>query len=373
MLDSQWDLDSTEVIPSIEDNQNRHVRMARLPTPDAASSHSDLGSSPMPLTPTMDRVKQEVFLTADDKLAAIDETVDLRAKYAIQVEECHQMIQRGWEQDTVLAYLKLDRRGFEPLFPSTWAMDFPLFPPLLFTDDVKNAFIRAITADNWWRAIHEFDNFCKVGMNVRSAQLSHTHISRRPEALLYRAIKNYIRWAWNDADLTEELQYGRVPELLAIMCAPRRDIGHVDRAEALQERLLLRLHSMGDRLLSTLKFSSLVPEKDEFSIDPPTLFGFAVLESFVGVVAYEPISRTSRTVGFFNFDDRHLEVMNTISLAIVIHWVRYGLMRLREALENQFQSEMSWSGVETAYTSDGPNDYDLMNEDAISQSDDSDV
>jgi hypothetical protein len=367
-IETEWDLDMTEIVASIEVHNQELKRPARLQiTTDQQVQADDADVlSPMPLSPLVgNHNSQEHHTVSEDKLKAVCETIDVRAKYDLQLAQCTDMVQQGWEEETILAYMKLDRRGFEPIFPSTWKMDFVLFPPILFTDDVENAFIRSISGKNW-RAIHEFDNFCKVGTEVRVSQINHTYPGRRPEALLAKYIKNYLKWAWWDADLTDDLHLGRLPELLTVICAKYRESDDPNRAESLQERLLCRLRSMGDKLLGTLMFATTPTNESEYLIDPPTLFGFAVLDSLVGVIAYEPISRTARTIGFFNFDDRHLEVMNTISLTIVIHWVRYGLLRLRDALEEQSGSEMSWSGDNSINESDGPVDSIQMssNEDS---------
>jgi hypothetical protein len=356
----EWDIDMTEVVASIEVYHQEQKRPARFQGSNDTVDSDRI--SPTPRSPLSEQnPKQESHLTPEEKLKAINEAIDVRAKYELQIAQCAQMIQQGWEEDTILAYLKLDRRGFEPLFPSTWKIDFVLFPPILFTEDVKNAFIRSVSGKDW-RAVHEFDNFCKVGTEVRVSQIHHTYPARRPEAMLTKYLKTYLKWAWWDAGLTEDLELGRLPQLIAIKCAKYREIHYPDRAEILQERLLMRLRSMGDKLLEVLKFAAPSKNDSEYLIDPPTLFGFAVLDSLVGIVAYEPLTRTSRTIGFFNFDDRHLEVMNTISLAILMHWVRFGLIRLRDALEEQPESEMSWSGEDIGHISDGPTDSIVMSD-----------
>jgi hypothetical protein len=360
VIENEWDIDMTEVVTSIEVHHQEQKRPARLQASNA-TVNSDR-TSPGPHSPLSGQLPGHEYHPApEEKLKAIDEAIDVRAKYELQIAQCVQMIQQGWEEDTILAYLKLDRRGFEPLFPSTWKIDFVLFPPILFTEDVKNAFVRSVSGKDW-RAVHEFDNFCKVGTEVRVSQINHTYPARRPEAMLTKYLKNYLKWAWWDAGLAKDLELGRLPQLIAVKCAKHREIHNPDRAEILQERLLMRLRSMGDKLLELLKFAAPSTNDSEYLIDPPTLFGFAVLDSLVGIVAYEPLTRTSRTIGFFNFDDRHLEVMNTISLAILIHWVRYGLIRLRDVLEEQPESEMSWSAEDTSHTSDGPVDSIVMSD-----------
>ena len=49
----------------------------------------------------------------------------------------------GWTQDELDLYNKLNDRGVVPLLHSSWKIDFPTIPEVLFTDDKEEAYIKA--------------------------------------------------------------------------------------------------------------------------------------------------------------------------------------------------------------------------------------
>ena len=49
-----------------------------------------------------------------------------------------------WTTAEIDLFNKLNMRGFEPLLPRTWELDFPTVPSALFTGDIQNAFMKAM-------------------------------------------------------------------------------------------------------------------------------------------------------------------------------------------------------------------------------------
>jgi hypothetical protein len=79
-----------------------------------------------------------------------------------QLEKVQKLKTLRWVDDTIILYLKLSRRGFEPLFPSTWKLDFPLFPDNLFySPDVEKraAFVHAISGSEFRGRISNRSSF----------------------------------------------------------------------------------------------------------------------------------------------------------------------------------------------------------------------
>ena len=48
----------------------------------------------------------------------------------------------GWTQDELNLYNRLNDRGVIPLLPSSWSLDFPTIPEVLFTNDPEEAYIK---------------------------------------------------------------------------------------------------------------------------------------------------------------------------------------------------------------------------------------
>jgi hypothetical protein len=248
------------------------------------------------------------------------------AKLKSQVAEAVKMAELGWEEDTIILYLKLARRAYEPYFDVTWLREFPLFPKHLFTTVRDNTFIRSINGSEF-RGMNAFDKFCMMGQFVREAQINHTSPNRRPEAVITRHIKAYLKWAWQDAHLTQDIESGEIPKLLTVVTGrPGMTTDHMNSI------VTSRLRRLAVEVKESL-------EEQKIIEIPPTLFGIAVYTTIVGVVAYEPQSNRDdiRTIGFFHFDNMTEEVWNTISLGIVIHYVRNHMIRIKEA--KQFSND----------------------------------
>lgn len=56
---------------------------------------------------------------------------------------------RGWTEDEVWLFEKLDWRGYEPLLPKNWAADFLTMYELLFTNDDSIAFIKSASGKDY--------------------------------------------------------------------------------------------------------------------------------------------------------------------------------------------------------------------------------
>lgn len=52
-------------------------------------------------------------------------------------------VMKKWSNDQVWLFHRLNRRGFEPLLPSTWDFEFVTLPPPVFSDDDSEVLIKA--------------------------------------------------------------------------------------------------------------------------------------------------------------------------------------------------------------------------------------
>lgn len=60
-----------------------------------------------------------------------------------RLEQADEMRELGWTEDEITLFQKLGMRGYEPLMPISWTMDFKTIPTALFTKDDDVAFIKA--------------------------------------------------------------------------------------------------------------------------------------------------------------------------------------------------------------------------------------
>jgi hypothetical protein len=267
--------------------------------------------------------------------AGDDGDLGIKEKYQAQVDEAKAMAALGWELDTTLVYLKIARRGYEPIFPITWKIDFPKFPGLLFTPDYAAAFFDNHSQSEF-RMKKAFDHLCMMGQAVRAAELRHSYPARRPEAVVRRHLRTYQHWIWADRGLTRDIVHGRIANLIAVEAG--REGG--SPAARLEGKVRARLRKRAVFMLDALRVKR-DDGVEEYLEDPPTLFGFVVVKGVVGVVALEPLDKTGalRTIGFFHLNRREDEIWNCISLAIIIMWVGVNLSKVKAAMDRLPLSE----------------------------------
>lgn len=70
-------------------------------------------------------------------------------------------VYRGWTDDEVWLFEKLNWRGFEPLLPQAWEADFETMYDALFTKDRDVAFIKSASGRDYYGKLqfHHF-SFC---------------------------------------------------------------------------------------------------------------------------------------------------------------------------------------------------------------------
>jgi hypothetical protein len=289
------------------------------------------------------------FRDRRDLLDQLHQGLDIRGKYRQQLADATRLGELGWSHDTILAYLKIARRGYEPLFPPNWRRDFPKFPLLLFAKDEGSSFIRPMQKSNFY-ALKAFDAFCMMGMSVRLAEEHHTGPHRSPEAMINKHIKDYLKWAWADAGLTEDVESGRIPCLLTVAKRTWKRQKEQEAEEQasepfaeIEEKIRQKLEEASRNLLSVLRIEG---SPDEYIMDPPTLFGLVIYETIVAVVAYEPLNPDGeiRQFAFYHFNKIQEEIWNSISLSILVSWVRNGMIRVKQVLD-RIESAMEDDGA----------------------------
>lgn len=57
-------------------------------------------------------------------------------------DQAEELRMSGWSEDAIALYTKLSMRGYEPLLPKRWDVDFETMPDALFTPDDDIAFVK---------------------------------------------------------------------------------------------------------------------------------------------------------------------------------------------------------------------------------------
>jgi hypothetical protein len=258
--------------------------------------------------------------------------LDIEGKYISQVGHARRLCSLGWNIETILVYLKLARRGYEPLFSTAWKLDFPKFPSILFTHDDESVFIKTLQAGrSLSHGVLDFDRFCGLGRDIRCAErrkFDGEQPAAKLTAISNRFIQRYIKAVWIDAKLWDAVVENRLPEL--VMVVTGSPAAGIDQLSEFAEDML---RERAREVLNLLKGPS-DGALGDYVISPPVIFGIVAFDSVVGVMACEPLSPELqiRNLGFYHFDKQHEEVWNCISLAILVFWARNSTLRIKDAL-----------------------------------------
>jgi hypothetical protein len=205
-----------------------------------------------------------------------------------------------WSETEKDMFYRLAMRGFEPLVPGHWTMDFKTLPHQLFAFGEQEPLISPF-AQREFRAKHYLRTLFSIAANVRDRRLA----SLRPEPTIKRTLRQYISWSLHDAGV-HPMQRPRVIPVHAIAT-----LRQGEESQHVIKRMSKKLYKLARRyqdvyrvqqsvepqhpdplptpLDSREKASSSASEYDDAHM--PTLIGLMIASSVVAVVTLD--SRSS--------------------------------------------------------------------------------
>ncbi|KAL5341565.1 hypothetical protein BJX70DRAFT_40714 [Aspergillus crustosus] len=224
------------------------------------------------------------------------------------------------EQEKSL-FLQLAMRGFEPLAPKHWHLDFPTLPDSLFPEPGKEKSkpIIETSRSTKFYAIKSLLHLFSLSGRVRDCNL----VEKRPEGLIKQTIKRYIRWALYDVNL--EIGPGSLP--IHVLQAQRKNESILDALQRLNKRLKRLALQHEKALLRTSNWDNM---------ELPLLIGFIVCGPVVAIMALDLnlLDRDpdidGKFISQFDLSERGQDVWNSLSLTIVIMHIRNTMVRLRD-------------------------------------------
>ncbi|EKG13482.1 hypothetical protein MPH_09350 [Macrophomina phaseolina MS6] len=249
-------------------------------------------------------------------------------------DDVRAMREMGWAEDPIRVYLKLTMRGWEPLFPKTWRIEFDSFPRVLFTNKWEDEYIHSLT-DNQFRAMRAFRSLVMVGSRARDATLRdvNTPPRRQPQELIARELKNYIKWAFADAGVTD------ITPTLAVISG-REDVD----PEVLQRKMVTRLTKLKQEWLNNIAITQDTdadgtPIQVDEVCEPPTIYGIIISHLMVCLVALEDEDNGAAEPRIHAFSWNSMakpayDVWNTITMAIMVMHCRNTMLSLKNIMND---------------------------------------
>ncbi|MCJ1369102.1 hypothetical protein MMC20_000310 [Loxospora ochrophaea] len=251
----------------------------------------------------------------------LERALKISAEHYERLQKNDGIDRSNWTTSETALFDRLNMRGFEPLLPACWQMDFRTLPATLFTPNEK-AFIDSSHGSDF-RATKALSSLLNLGVKVRD-RLFH---SLPVEETLGREIQSYIKWSIKDAGL-ENKDY--IPALTVATSV------HNESVRGAVERVTKRLHALGNRYRQAWRITDAERKEDperweglKYRYDPPTLFGIVIKSTVVAFVSYNSRieGKEVRSIATFNFGAFQQDVWNGLAVAILVVTVRAFLVK----------------------------------------------
>ncbi|KAL1855439.1 hypothetical protein Plec18167_005945 [Paecilomyces lecythidis] len=230
-----------------------------------------------------------------------------------------------WAEAEKDLFFRLSMRGFEPIIPDSWHLDFPTLPGSLFAVEGGPEPLIQVFSGTEFHAIKYLADLLSLGCRVRDRM----SVGLRPELIVKRTIQKYINWAERDGQLNH--CNSGIP-IYHIYCMKK---GESTRAAI--QKLEKGLISTGVEYQAALQTESFAHSD---AIDYyPVITGFLVCGPIVAVMtlnsASEAFSDASsdtlcKLISQFDFCDDGQDVWNALAIALTVIRIRKTMLELAE-------------------------------------------
>jgi hypothetical protein len=183
------------------------------------------------------------------------------------------------------------------------------------------------------------DAFKNLFFAVRNMRVNEDVEFGQANAQFWRYVRTYINRTNVAAKLRNDLRAGTLVPLLIAKWARQHQ-----SMEVLAVGLMQEFRTLSSRLLTILRKprnsfgqgnASLPLDSDAYIIPPPTLFGIAVHNPVVSILAYEPLSTHPklREIAYLHTSSHSYEMWNMLGIAVAAAHCSSNMLRIKEALQ----------------------------------------
>ena len=285
-----------------------------------------------------------------------------------------------WSQTERELYFHLAYRGFEPLLPQNWMIDFETLPLSVFAHENSTdpALIQNVR-DNQFRAGHALRRLFEAGHDARDR--GHVSPGVRRERVLEKSVKRYLYWALTDVGLRPRSRTKYIP--FHIVVARKRGQSTLQTLEDVATKLqsLSIQHQKAHNIRPSVETDSSghtdadqtrVANDDDAST--PTLIGLVVISAVLIVVTLSPFASSMsenvhdqlslppssdpsaqkgadfnadrlRIIAELDFSQKDQDVWNALGVAIAAMQIRREALKVNCGFTNDDLSVMDWDGM----------------------------
>ena len=251
-----------------------------------------------------------------------------------------------WALSEKQLFYHLSLRGFEPLIPENWMIDFQTLPLSLFANDNTDPPLIKVLNGTEFRAQRALRDLIETGKVVRDKSFAGP--SANPAKTIEKHVKDYFTWALSDGSF-DTLHDKYIPTYHIM--TRRRGQTTADAIASLNSKLRKLATRHRDRLgilssiesgtaasaLSELHNKTTQLYDDSAVPEPPVLVGILIVAKFLVIFTlngYNSLAASEtedindsrlRFIAKFDFGDPAYDVWNAIAIAITVVHIREGM------------------------------------------------
>jgi hypothetical protein len=286
-----------------------------------------------------------------------------------------------WSQTERELFFHLAYRGFEPLLPQNWMIDFDTLPISVFAhENSSDPPLIQNLRDNQFRAGHALRRLFEAGHDARDR--SHVSPGVRRERVLEKSVRRYLYWALTDVGLRPRSKTQYIP--VHVVTARKQGHSTLQTLEEVATKLqkLSERHQKAQNVEPSVEARNPNPaDADETRVaddDPstPTLIGLVIISAVLVVVTlspfapavpectnderaspppYDPLSQGGtrfnpdrlRIIAELDFSQKDQDVWNALGVAIAAMEIRQEALKVNCGFTHDDVSAMDWDGMST--------------------------
>jgi hypothetical protein len=274
-----------------------------------------------------------------------------------------------WAEAERDLFFRLALRGFEPLLPPNWMLDFPTYPLSLYSSENSPAPLLKSLSGNDFRATHALQDLNLMGSRIRDRALLPTPL--RPEPIISASVTAYIDWALHDATMHPSQRPAALPVHIVSALQKSQSTHAAITNITAQLHRLAALHRRRRNIRESIE-RDVTPASDASATHVlsdgdddtlPILTGLLICSSLVVVVTMNahavPASSASveheesglRFIATFDFSEGGMDVWNALAVAIVGMHIRKMMVRQYE-IAVEMGEETDWGLIEVTEGND---------------------
>ena len=238
----------------------------------------------------------------------------------------------GWDDDYITLIQRIGLRGREPVLPAYMKFEYRFMPDGLFESD-DDAFIGSIR-NRHFKASKALQRLLDLGGHVRDCKFIHGD-EARAELEVQRHVKDYIKWAEEDAHLDKHTAIPILVQVYEEAGTPGDEFKLLaeKKCRALVQRWKKALAVTKSVEFSPVSRNSVTSDGTLLSYELPTLYALVSCDSIVAFMAYRVDTDECTPMAFFNYNEKDYDVWNSLALAILVCHVRNVQLRIAEDTE----------------------------------------